>query len=164
MQIWPWSTEWSRAKANRALPRECTGHSKHPLPTTQEKTLKGYCWITMPGFLAPGGEEFNPGPKTRLDHSELLCNKVLLKYKGDRESFWHRHQMGEKEYPLLVFSWMLYCHKQPVNERKECLKTQTGARPLTHKMYFGIILAPNDSSWAIKWLIWILKKGRSPYK
>ena len=38
-QIWPWSTEWSRAKANRILPRECTSHSKHPLPTTQEKTL-----------------------------------------------------------------------------------------------------------------------------
>ena len=38
-QIWPWSTEWSRAKANRVLPRECTGHSKHPFPTTQEKTL-----------------------------------------------------------------------------------------------------------------------------
>ena len=33
------STEWSRAKANRVLPRECTGHSKHPLPTTQEKIL-----------------------------------------------------------------------------------------------------------------------------
>ena len=30
--------EW-RAKANRVLPRECTGHSKHPLPTTQENTL-----------------------------------------------------------------------------------------------------------------------------
>ena len=38
-QIWPWSTEWSRAKANRVLPREHTGHSKHPLPITQEKTL-----------------------------------------------------------------------------------------------------------------------------
>ena len=37
-QIWPWSTEWSRAKANRVLPREHTGHSKHLLPT-QEKTL-----------------------------------------------------------------------------------------------------------------------------
>ena len=37
--MWPWSTEWSRAKVNRVLPRECTGHSKHPLPTTQEKTL-----------------------------------------------------------------------------------------------------------------------------
>ena len=31
--------EWSRAKANRVLPRECTGHSKHPLPTTKEETL-----------------------------------------------------------------------------------------------------------------------------
>ena len=38
-KIWPWSTEWSSAKANRVLPREHTGHSKHPLPTTQEKTL-----------------------------------------------------------------------------------------------------------------------------
>ena len=38
-QIWPWSTEGSRAKANRVLPRERIGHSKHPLPTTQEKTL-----------------------------------------------------------------------------------------------------------------------------
>ena len=31
-----------RSKAgetNRFLPRKCTGHSKHPLPTTQEKTL-----------------------------------------------------------------------------------------------------------------------------
>ena len=26
-------------KANRVLPRERTGDSKHPLPTTQEKTL-----------------------------------------------------------------------------------------------------------------------------
>ena len=33
------STKGSRAKANTVLPRECTGHSKHPLPTTQEKTL-----------------------------------------------------------------------------------------------------------------------------
>ena len=39
-----------------------------------------------PGFLA-SGEEFSPVPETRLDRSELLCNKVLLKYKRDRESF-----------------------------------------------------------------------------
>ena len=38
-QIWPWSTEWNMAKANRVLPRERTGHSKHPLLKTQEKTL-----------------------------------------------------------------------------------------------------------------------------
>ena len=29
-----------QAKANRVLPREGTGHSKQPLPTTQEKTLR----------------------------------------------------------------------------------------------------------------------------
>jgi len=38
-QIWLWNTEWTRAKTNRVLPRKCTGHNKHPLPTTQEKTL-----------------------------------------------------------------------------------------------------------------------------
>ena len=38
-QIWPWNMEWSRAKTNRVLSRKCTGHNKHPLPTTQEKTL-----------------------------------------------------------------------------------------------------------------------------
>ena len=38
-QVWPWNTKWSTAKAKRVLPREHTGHSKHPLPATQEKTL-----------------------------------------------------------------------------------------------------------------------------
>ena len=44
MQIWPWNTKQSRSKFNRVLARECTGHSKHPLPTTQEETL--YIYIT----------------------------------------------------------------------------------------------------------------------
>ena len=38
-QIWSWSTKHSRTKASRVLPREHTGLSKHPLTTTQEKTL-----------------------------------------------------------------------------------------------------------------------------
>ena len=38
-QVWPWSTKWSRAKANSVLPREYTGHSKLPFPTIQETTL-----------------------------------------------------------------------------------------------------------------------------
>ena len=38
-QIWPWSTKRGRSKANKVLPRESTGHSKHPLPTAQDKTL-----------------------------------------------------------------------------------------------------------------------------
>ena len=57
---------------------------KTPLMLTERLLLNH---ANTPGFLAPGGEEFNPEPETRLDRSELLCNKVLLKYKGDRESF-----------------------------------------------------------------------------
>ena len=37
--VWPWSTKWSRAKANRVLPREHNGHSKHLPSTTEETTL-----------------------------------------------------------------------------------------------------------------------------
>ena len=29
-------------KTNRVLPRECTGHSKHHLPATQEKITHGH--------------------------------------------------------------------------------------------------------------------------
>ena len=38
-QIWPWSAKLSRAKANRVLLREWSGHSKHPLPKPQETTV-----------------------------------------------------------------------------------------------------------------------------
>ena len=38
-QVWPWSTKWSRANANRVLPREHSGHSKHRPETRQETTL-----------------------------------------------------------------------------------------------------------------------------
>ena len=91
-QIWPWSTEWSRAKANRVLSRECTGHSKHPLPTTQEKII--YMDITRWSApksdwlysLQPKMEKFYTVSKTRLgpdcgsDH-ELLIAKFRLKLK-----------------------------------------------------------------------------------
>ena len=36
-----------KAKANRVLPREHTGHSKHPLPTTQEKTLLAFVLLNF---------------------------------------------------------------------------------------------------------------------
>ena len=45
-QVWPWSTKWSRAKANTVLPRELIGHSKHPLPTTHKMTLNMGITIT----------------------------------------------------------------------------------------------------------------------
>ena len=58
-QVWPWSTEWSRAKANRVLPRECTGHSKHALPTIQKMTLH---------IIASDGQYWN-----QIDY--ILCSQ-----------------------------------------------------------------------------------------
>ena len=58
-QIWPWSTEWSKTKANRVFPREHTGHCKHPLPITKEKTLT---------WTLPGGQYWN-----QIDY--ILCSQ-----------------------------------------------------------------------------------------
>ena len=43
-QVWPWRTQWSRAKANRVLPREHTGRSKHALLTDNTRWL--YIWTS----------------------------------------------------------------------------------------------------------------------
>ena len=39
-QIWPWRTEWNRAKANRVLPREHTGHN---LQRNHKKVFQRRC-------------------------------------------------------------------------------------------------------------------------
>ena len=90
-QIWPWSAEW-RAKANRILPREHTGHSKHSLLRTQEKTLHMDItrWPTLKSnwlySLHPKMETSIQSAKTRMgadrgsDH-ELLIAKFRLKLK-----------------------------------------------------------------------------------
>jgi len=64
--------------------------------------LKCCCWLTKKtlGFLASRREAFNPGPETRLDHAELLCNRVLLNYKRDRETSDIDIRKGQKECPL----------------------------------------------------------------
>ena len=89
-KIWPWSTEWSRAKTNRILPRECTGHSKHPLPTTQKNTLQMDIirWSILKSdwliifFAAKDGEALYSQQKQDCgkDH-ELLIAKFRLKLK-----------------------------------------------------------------------------------
>ena len=60
----------------------------------------------------------------RLDCSELLCHKVLLKYKRDGESLRHRHQKGgRKECPLAsVSNGVTYFLIAYYCESKECLE------------------------------------------
>ena len=91
-QIWPRSTEWSRAKANRVLPRECTGHSKHPL---QKHKRRLYTWTSPDGqhqnqidyiLCSQRWRSSIQSAKIRLgvdcssDH-ELLIDKFRLKLK-----------------------------------------------------------------------------------
>ena len=89
-QVWPWSTEWSREKANRVLPRAHTGHSKHAQPTTQEIT-----WTSPDGQYQNQFDNIlcrqrwrssiqsaktRPGADCGSDH-ELLIDKFRLKLK-----------------------------------------------------------------------------------
>ena len=61
------NTRLDEAQAGIKMPGEIsvTSDTRERLLLTHGKTL---------GFLASRGEEFNPGPEMRLDHSELLCN------------------------------------------------------------------------------------------
>ena len=91
-QIWPQSTKWSRAKANRVLPRERTGHRKHPLSTTQEKTLhmditrwlmtkSDWFYSLQPKWRhAIQSAKTRPGADCGSDH-ELLIAEFRLKLK-----------------------------------------------------------------------------------
>ena len=113
-QIWPWSIKLSRTEANRVLPRECTGHSKHPLPTTQEKTLP---------WASPGGQyrkqndyilycqtwtnstqsaETILGADCGSDH-ELLITKFRLKLKkGGKTTRPFRYDLNQIPYDYTV--------------------------------------------------------------
>ena len=85
-QIRPWSTEWSRAKTNRVLPRECTGHSKYPLPTTQEMTLH-----------------------TAHGHHQMVDTEIRLIILFAFEKLYYSQQKQDQE---LLRSWTAYCQIQ----------------------------------------------------
>ena len=85
-KIWPRSTEWSQAKANRGLPWARIGHSKHPLPATRDDFTHGHHQMTNTEirliifFCSQKWRSSIPSAKTRLgadcgsDH-ELLFAK-----------------------------------------------------------------------------------------
>ena len=82
-----------QGKSNRVLPRKCTDHNKHPLPTTQETTLHmdvtRWSIPKLDGLysLQPKMQNSRQSAKTRpradcgSDH-ELLIAKFRLKLKN----------------------------------------------------------------------------------
>ena len=74
--------KWSRAKANRVLPREHTGHSKHPLPTAQEKTL--HMNITRWSIQKSDWEVKGKGEKERDIHMNSEFQRIA---RRDKKTF-----------------------------------------------------------------------------
>ena len=84
-QIWPWSPKWSRAKANRVLPREWTSHSKHPFPTTQDSTCGHHQMVNTKIiliilFAAKDGEALYSQQKQQWDMTRAQIMNSLLSH------------------------------------------------------------------------------------
>ena len=91
-QMWPWSTKWSRAKAKNVLPREHTGHNKHPLPQHKRRLYTwtspdGQYWNQIDYILctqrwrsSTQSAKTRPGAECGSDH-ELFIAKFRLKWK-----------------------------------------------------------------------------------
>ena len=86
-QVWPWSTKWSRAKANIVLSRGHTGHSTHPLSTIQEtdgqyQNQIDYVLCSLRWRSSTQSEKTRPGVDRGSDHElELLIAKFRPKLK-----------------------------------------------------------------------------------
>ena len=113
-QIWPWNTEWIRAKANRVLPRERTGHIANTLFQQHKRTL--YTWTSPDGqhqnqidyiICSQRWRSIQPA-KIRLgadcgsDH-ELLIAKFRLKLKkAGKTSRPFRYDLNQIPYDYTV--------------------------------------------------------------
>ena len=114
LKIWPWSTERSRAKAHRVLPRECTGHSKHPLPITQEKALHMNIsrWSILKSdwlySLQPKMENLYTGSKNKTgswlgsDHEFLISKFRLILKKVGKSTRPFRYDLNQIPYDYTV--------------------------------------------------------------
>ena len=104
------STEWSRAKANRVLTREHTGHSKHPFPTTQENTLHMDItrWSTLKSdwlySLQPNMEKLYTVSKNKTRSRLWLDPEPLLPNSDWNWRKWRKPLDHSKSNPLWLYS------------------------------------------------------------
>ena len=119
-QVWPWSTKRSKSKPNRVLPRGHTGHSKHPLPTTHEKTLHMditrcqyrnqidylLCSQRWRSFIQLA--KTKPGADRGSDR-ELLVAKFRLKLKKVRKFRYNLNSVGHSSITKIKSLMILQC-------------------------------------------------------
>ena len=114
-QIWPWSTGRNRAKANRVLPRECTGHSKPSLPQhettlhiniTRWSILKSdwlySLWSKVEKLYTVSKNK--AGSYCGSDH-ELLIAKFRLKLKKVGKTLDHSGMTKRKSLRIIQWKW-----------------------------------------------------------
>ena len=77
-QVWLWSTNWSKTKANRVLSREHTGHIKHPFQQIPKSDW--LCSLSQRWRSFIRSAETRPGVDCGSDH-ELLIAKFRLQLK-----------------------------------------------------------------------------------
>ena len=88
---WVWKIPWNRERLPTVFwPGEFHGlYSPWGCDSLRWMMLDSWCprkiqlWDQGPSFIT----------------QELLHSRVLLKWKGDKESFWHRHQKDDGEFP-----------------------------------------------------------------
>ena len=113
-QIWPWSTERSRSKANWVLPREHIANSKHPLPITQERTLNmditdGQYWNQTHYILcsqrwrsSTQSAKTRPGADCVSDHEPLIVKFRLKLKKVGKTTRPFRYDLNQIPYNYIV--------------------------------------------------------------
>ena len=108
MQVWPWSTKWSRTKAVRVLPRKHIGHSKHHFPTTQKmrweyQTTLPASWKTCMQFksqqLEPDIEQWTGSKLGREYIKTVYCHHAYLIYMQGTScemAGWVKHKLESR--------------------------------------------------------------------
>ena len=91
MHIWPWNTEWSKSKTNRVLPRKCTGHNKHPLPTTEEKTIHGHHQMVNTEIKAKDTPKHIPGLGATFQRGKTQIHSPEYRHKSLNHETFTRH-------------------------------------------------------------------------
>ena len=119
-QVWLWSTKSSRTKVNRILPGECTGHSKHSVPTAQETILhmdiirwsvlkSSWLYSLLPWWSA--------GKESACNVGELGSIPGLGRSNGEGKGYPHQYSDLEKSMDCIVHGsqragheWVTFTH------------------------------------------------------
>ena len=169
-QVWPWSTKWSRAKDNRVLPRECTGHSKHQhkrqlytwtSPDGQYRNQIVYILCSQIWRSSIQSAKTRSGVECGSDH-ELLIAKFRLKLKKvEKTTRLFRYDLNEIPYNYTVEVTNRFKGLDLIDKVPEELWTEV--HDTVQKAVIKIILKKKKckkAKWLSEWALQIAEKRK----